>query len=119
MGIQFYDLRIYQKAKALAVEVDAISLTLPKHELYETGSQIRRSSKSIVANIAEGYGRRRYTCDMIRFYTYAIASSDETRAHLELLYETGRIDDDTFNRLVQSYTGLSVGIFNTIKVITK
>jgi len=44
-----------------------MSLTLPRFELYETGSQIRRSSKSIRSNIVEGYGRRRYKFDYIRF----------------------------------------------------
>src|SRR5690625_6379310 len=43
-----------------------ISMNLPKYELYETGSQIRRSSKSIRANIVEGYGRRRYKRDYIK-----------------------------------------------------
>jgi four helix bundle protein len=58
-----------------------MSLKLPKFEMYETGSQIRRSSKSVRSNIVEGYGRRRYRNDYIRFITYALASNDETTDH--------------------------------------
>ncbi len=64
---------------------------LPRFELYEEGSQIRRSSKSVVANIVEGYGRRRYKSEYIRFLIFALASCDETREHLEILRETGSL----------------------------
>jgi len=60
---------------------------LPKYELYETGSQIRRASKSVSGNIVEGYGRRRYKSDFIRFLTYAHASSDETTEWLEYILD--------------------------------
>ncbi len=73
---------------------------LPNFELYEEGSQIRRSSKSVVANIVEGYGRRRYKADYVRFLTCALASCDETREHLELLRETGSLkSEDHYDRL--------------------
>jgi four helix bundle protein len=73
---------------------------LPKFELYETGSQIRRSAKSVRSNIVEGYGRRRYKQEFIRFLTFAIASNDETIDHLESLHETKSLtDDDFFNAL--------------------
>ncbi len=64
---------------------------LPRFELYEEGSQIRRSSKSVLANIVEGYGRRRYKAEYVRFLIFALASCDETREHLELLRETGSL----------------------------
>ena len=65
-----------------------MSLKLPKFELYETGSQIRRSSKSVRSNIVEGYGRRHYTREYIRFLIFSLASNDETRDHLDSLFET-------------------------------
>ena len=55
----YKQLDIYQLAHKLGVESHKLALKLPKHELYETGSQLRRASKSISANIVEGYGRRR------------------------------------------------------------
>lgn len=70
-----------------------MSLDLPRFELYETGSQIRRSSKSIRSNIVEGYGRRKFKKDYIRFLIYAHSSVDETRDHLETLFETGSLQN--------------------------
>ena len=83
--------------KQMAVEVHRMTLEeLPKFELYEQGSQIRRASKSIVANFVEGYGRRMYNAEYVKFLTYALASCDETKAHLELLHETGSIKPERF-----------------------
>ena len=67
----YRDLEIYQLAHELAVIIHKFSMRLPKYELYETGSQLRRSSKSISANIVEGFGRRKYKADYLRFLIYA------------------------------------------------
>ena len=75
---------------------------LPKFELYEEGSQIRRSSKSVVANIVEGYGRRQYKIDYIRFLIFALASCDETREHLETLRETGSLRNEEISNRLES-----------------
>ncbi|MCI0694188.1 four helix bundle protein [candidate division KSB1 bacterium] len=93
--IQSYrDLEIWKMARELVVPVHKMTLEkLPKFEMYEEGSQIRRSSKSISSNIVEGYGRSRYQNEYIKFLTYALASCDETRDHLEMLYDTGSLTD--------------------------
>jgi len=52
------DLKVYQKLCDLAIEVSGLSLTFPKFELYELGSQVRRSSNGSAANIAEGFDNR-------------------------------------------------------------
>ncbi len=83
----YKDLEIYVLAKKFALDIHHYSLKLPKHELYETGSQIRRSSKSVLFNIAEGYGRRRYINEYIRFLIFSQASCDEAATQLELLLE--------------------------------
>ena len=67
---------------------------LPKFEMYEEGSQIRRSAKSIRANIVEGYGRRCYKLGFVKHLVYAHASRDETTDHLETLFETGSLADE-------------------------
>jgi four helix bundle protein len=67
---------------------------LPKFEMYEEGSQIRRSIKSVRSNIVEGYGRRRYKQDYVRFLTYALSSNDETTDHLETLRETESLENE-------------------------
>ena len=74
----YRDLEIYQIAHGLGVAIHHLSLSLPKYELYETGSQIRRSSKSISANVVEGFGRRRYKAEFVRYLVFAHASCNET-----------------------------------------
>jgi four helix bundle protein len=93
-SMNYKDLEIYQIAHKLAVEIHRMSLTLPSFEVYEEASQIRRSSKGVASCIVEGYGRRRYKNDFIRFLVFAQASIDETREHLDLLYETGSLKDE-------------------------
>lgn len=84
-----------------------MTLTLPKFEMYEEGQQIRRSSKSVRSAIVEGYGRKRYSADFVRFLTYSMASNDETIDHLETLLETGSLQDtQLFIQLLDSATRL-------------
>ncbi|MCF6333813.1 MAG: four helix bundle protein [Draconibacterium sp.] len=54
----YRELEVYQMAYSLAIKVHRMTLTLPKYEMYEQGSQVRRSTKSIKDNIVEGYGRK-------------------------------------------------------------
>jgi four helix bundle protein len=81
----YRDLDIYKLAFDLAVRIHRESLKLPKFELYEQGSQIRRSSKSVKDQIAEGFGRRRYKADYIKFLVYSHASADEALSQLDML----------------------------------
>ena len=93
--VSYRKLEIWQRAKALSVAIHKMTLSaLPRFEMYEEGSQIRRSAKSVRSNIVEGYGRRRYKQDYIRYLTYALASCDETTDHLETLFETGSLSDE-------------------------
>jgi four helix bundle protein len=86
--MSYRELEIYSESKRLAIEVHKMSLRLPKFELFEEGSQVRRSSKSVTAMIVEGYGRRRYKADYIKHLIYSQSECDETIAHLEFLVET-------------------------------
>lgn len=81
----YRDLEIYKMAFDLALRLHKASLDLPKFELYEQGSQIRRSSKSVKDQIVEGYGRRCYKADYIKFLVYAHASCDEAISQLDML----------------------------------
>ena len=92
--MSYEKLEIWKLAKELAISIHKMTIdNLPKFEMYETGSQIRRSSKSTLTNIVEGYGRRKYKNDFIRFLYFAMASNIETISHLEILYETGSLTD--------------------------
>ena len=82
----YNDLEIYKESFELAVLVHKLTLKLPKTELFELGSQVRRSAQSIRANIVEGYGRREYKKDFIRFLIIADASLLETESHLKMLH---------------------------------
>jgi len=87
--MSYKKLEIWERARDLSIAIHKMTLTdLPKFEMYEEGSQIRRSSKSTRTNIVEGYGRRKYVNDYIRFLTFSISSNDETSDHLETLFET-------------------------------
>ena len=107
-------LKVWQLARELVVEIHAMTLTkLPKFELYEEGSQIRRSMKSVKSNIVEGYGRRRYKQEYIRFLDFAYASLLETIDHLETLHDTGSlIDGDVFAVLSDKLTELSKALYS-------
>ena len=83
----YKDLDIYKLAYRLAIDVHKMTMTLPKYELYEQGSQVRRSSKSIKDNIAEGFGRRRYKDEFIRFLIFAHSSCDEAISQLTMINE--------------------------------
>ncbi len=114
----YKDLDIYKKARKLAIEVHKISLRLPKFEMYEEGSQIRRSSKSIKSNIVEGFGRRRYKQEFIKYLIYSVASCDETRDHLDTLYETkSLIDEGKYKYLSEEYSHLGKMITNFTKSV--
>ena len=90
----YRQLKIWQLARELSIEIHRLTMEkLPRFELHEQGSQIRRSVKSIRANIVEGFGRRRYKQDFIRHLIYAESSCDETRDHLDTLFETGSMAD--------------------------
>lgn len=92
--MSYRNLEIWQLSRTLVVDLHAMTLEqLPKFELYEEGSQLRRSVKSIKSTIVEGYGRRRYTAEYIRYLIFAQASCDETIDHLETLFETGSLGD--------------------------
>ena len=92
--MSYKNLEIWQLANEVVIEIHEMTINkLPKFELFEEGGQIRRSVKSIKSTIVEGYGRRAYKQEFIRFITYAIASNDETIDHLETLFETKSLTD--------------------------
>ena len=97
--MSYRDLEIWRLARQVAIAVHRMTLqNLPKFEMYEEASQIRRSAKSISTNIVEGFGRRRYKQEFIRFLVFARASCDETIEHLEMLFETRSLTNEIVYR---------------------
>ena len=113
--MSYRNLEVWQMARDVSVSIHRMTLThLPKFELYEEGSQIRRSVKSVRSNIVEGYGRRRYKQEFIRFLTYALASCDETTDHLETLFDTGSFtEEDLYRQLLENldHLGRKLNLF--------
>ena len=94
--MNYRNLEIWQLARELVISIHEMTLTkLPKFEMFEQGSQIRRAIKSVKSNIVEGYGRRRYKQDFVRFVDYTLASCDETVDHLDTLIATKSLTDLT------------------------
>jgi four helix bundle protein len=114
----FKELNIYNEAYKLAIQVHKASLKLPNFELYEQGSQIRRSSKSIKDTISEGYGRRRYKGDYVKFLVYAQSSCDECLGQIEMIQELYP-DLEGFKDLYDSYVQLGKMINRFIQAIEK
>ena len=104
----YRDLEVYTVSKLLAVRVHKMTMGLPKFELYEEGGQIRRSSKSVTSMIVEGYGRRRYKAEFIRYLIFCQSECDETILHLDFLFETESLkNQETYNELRSEYDSLS------------
>ncbi len=115
--MSYQNLDVYNKALTLFFKVHKISLKLPKFELYEQGSQIRRSADSVVSNIVEGYGRKCYKQEFIRFLIYALSSNDETINHLiklKVLYPTL---NNELKELESEYQILGAKLNNFIKYV--
>jgi len=80
----FKDLVVYQKARGIAKEVFKITKSFPKEEMYSLTDQVRRSSRSIGAQIAEAWGKRRYEKHFISKLTDADAEQLETQHWIEV-----------------------------------
>lgn len=112
----YRDLEIYQRAFDLSIRVHQATKKLPKTEQFEIGSQLRRSSMSVKDQIVEGYGRKRYKADFIKFLVYSHSSCDEATTQIEslvLLYP----DIKDFSDLHIKYIELGKQIHNFIKYV--
>ena len=93
------DLRVYQKAYALAMEIFTISQQWPVEEKYALTSQIRRSSRSVCSNLREGWAKRRYEPHFISKLTDADAENSETDTWLDFARDCGYISEEEHRRL--------------------
>jgi four helix bundle protein len=98
----FKQLRVWQKAFELALEVYKVTRTFPRDEVYGLVSQIRRAASSITANLAEGCGRRS-EAEFCRFIRISMGSATELESHLLLSKGLGYLKpgahDDLHERL--------------------
>ncbi|WP_264524996.1 four helix bundle protein [Flavobacterium sp. N502536] len=97
--MDFKELLAYKKSFELAMEIFELSKTFPKEEKFSLTDQIRRSSRSVSANIAESYRKRRYTNHFISKLTDSDAENSETNTWLEFSLECQYITKETFDKL--------------------
>lgn len=96
------DLSVYRKLSDLHLEVHEISLQFPKFELFELGSQLRRSSNSAPANLAEGFGNR-HTAIFTECISRAQGEIRETKHHLLMAYRKKYLSYEKFTDLYDRY----------------
>ena len=102
--VSFEDLEVFQRAYRASLEVHRASLNFPAIDQRVSGDQLRRASKSICANVAEGYGRqKRSKAEFKRFLQMAIGSSDEMRVWARYALDLGYIDEATWRRWRDEY----------------
>lgn len=92
----FTELEAWKKARQLRKEISELSKSFPAEEKYSLVSQIKRSSRSVTANIAEGYGRFHHQ-ENIQFCRISRGSLSETLDHLIVALDEGYIDESVLN----------------------
>lgn len=105
--MDFKELLAYKKSFELAMEIFELSKSFPKEEKYSLTDQIRRSSRSVSANIAESYRKRRYVNHFISKLTDSDAENSETNVWLEFSLKCEYINEKTFENL--NYKSLEIG----------
>ena len=104
----FEDLEVFQRAYRLSLDIHRVSLTMPKIEQHALGDQIRRASKSIPVNIAEGFGKQvGSVAEFRRFLRIALGSADEMRVWVRYAFDLGYIDEETWRRWRDEYHAIA------------
>lgn len=103
----FRELDVYNKAFEASLTIHTMSKSFPKDEQFSLTSQIRRSSKSICANIAEGFVKQRQSkSEFKRFLFIALGSAAEVLVWLEYCSNLNYIDQNEYNNLQKEYVSI-------------
>ena len=103
----FEDLEVFKRAYKISLDVHRFSLSLPQVEQFALGDQLRRTSKSICANLAEGLGKRWSQAEVKRFVTMAIGSADEMRVWLRYCLDLGYLDEPAWQKWRDDYQDIA------------
>ena len=104
-------LEVYQLSYKLTLKIYEVSKKYPPDEKYGLTSQIRRSSMSIMLNIAEGYGRKDSANEFKHFLRNSLGSCNETRALIDISKDLGYMNEDEYQLLKDEYEILSKRIY--------
>jgi four helix bundle protein len=99
----FRELRVYQEAIGAAMRIFSLTKQFPAEERFSMVDQMRRSSRSVCANLAEAWRKRRYKAHFISKLSDADGEAEETRVWLEFAYRCRYIEEDDFNQLDDTY----------------
>lgn len=108
MKIESYrDLRVYQAAIKSSMRIFEISIKFPIEERYSMTDQVRRSSRSVCANIGEAWRRRRYKAAFIAKLNDSETEATETQVWLELAFLSKYISEDIYNDMFAEYEAIT------------
>jgi len=110
----FRDLEVYRLAFRCAMEIFEITKAFPAEERYSLTDQIRRSSRSVCSNLAEGWRKRRYKAVFCNKLTDAMSEASETQTWLEFCQSCGYIGAEVFERLDSAYEQI-IGMLNVME----
>ena len=99
----YRDLEVYKRTYNLAIQIHKLSLKLPKEVQYDLADQIRRASRSIPSNIAEGYGRGKSSKVILNFVRTALGSNDEILFNLEFLKDIDLLSQSDYEKFKSEY----------------
>ena len=99
----FRELRVFDSAMETAMTIFAITSNFPKEEKYSLTDQVRRSSRSVCANIAEAWRKRRYKAAFIAKLSDAENEAAESQIWLDFSRRCGYLNDDKANELIAAY----------------
>ena len=109
-----HDLKVYKQSHHSAMKVFKIASVFPKSENFSLTDQIIRSSRSISANIREGFAKKKYKNIFIKHLIDALGSSEETREWLLFAYECGYIDKETLLETDKKYDEINAMLSSLI-----
>jgi len=111
----YTDLIVYRQAYRLALDVSSVTRAFPRHEQYELGRQIRNSSRSVAANIVEGWAKRNSSAEFKRHLVIASGEAAETKFWLDLAADEGIATRNRCEQLKAEYSKLGMMIRNLWK----
>ena len=94
----FRDLDVYQESYRLALDLFECSTRFPKAEVFSLTDQLRRAARSVPANIAEAWGRRKYPAEFKRFLWIAMGSINETSVWVDFAHDHGYLEEPDHSR---------------------
>jgi four helix bundle protein len=101
------DLEVYKRAYAISLEIHKTTLTFPKMEQYALADQMRRSSKGICANLAEGFAKQTHSKpEFSRFISMAMGSCSEMETWVSYAFDLGYITTDQLNNWLKTYAAI-------------